>query len=441
MPRLYWYYALGSVGSGLFATLPGVLLLYYLTDTIMLPALLAAMILLTPKILGVIIDPVVGQVSDRMQTRFGRRLPFLLCGTIGMAASFLALFHLPDAGSVSLNFAFAMIAYLLTSLFYGFFAVPYIAMPSEFSVSEELRTRIIALRMLFVFVGTIMGAALPPMLVSYYGGGRSGYGTMSLLIVALSLPAMLVATFVAPKLEAPAQLTDQASPKLKDIAAPLKIPGFRRLLGSYMLLMIASTAFTSALPYLVVHRLGRPESDIGIFLLVALSIAIVTAPLWPRVAERFGMYRALLVAIAISVVGNALLFVVSQGSGDAGLFAAMAIIGVSTSGTQILPFALLARHIAAMAADGNSRSEASITGVWTGAEKLALATGPALTAVMLWCVGFSKTSVNGQSTESLLGIQFAAGITPIILSVLAVFAIRAADKANSETIMKNAKLL
>ena len=201
MSRAYWFYAIGSIGSGLFATLPGVLLLYYLTDTIMLPALLAAIVLLTPKILGVIIDPIVGQLSDHMQTRFGRRMPFLLFGTIGMATSFLALFHMPDAGSVPLNFVFALVAYLCTSLFYGLFAVPYIAMPSEFSVSEELRTRIIALRMLFVFVGTIMGAALPPLLVSHFGGGRSGYGTMSLLIVALSLPAMLIATFVAPKLE------------------------------------------------------------------------------------------------------------------------------------------------------------------------------------------------------------------------------------------------
>lgn len=441
MSRAYWFYAIGSIGSGLFATLPGVLLLYYLTDTIMLPALLAAIVLLTPKILGVIIDPIVGQLSDRMQTRFGRRSPFLLSGTIGMATSFLILFHIPDAGSVPLNFAFALIAYLFTSLFYGLFAVPYIAMPSEFLVSEELRTRIIALRMLFVFVGTIMGAALPPLLVSYFGGGRSGYGTMSLLIVALSLPAMLIATFVAPKLEAPARPTNQTLPKLHNIAAPLKISGFRSLLGSYMLLMIASTAFTSALPYLVVHRLGRPESDIGIFLLVALSIAIVTAPLWPRVAVRFGMYRALLVAIAISIVGNAMLFLLSQSGDSVGLFTAMAIIGVSTSGTQILPFALLACHIAAMSAHGHPGSEASITGVWTGAEKLAFASGPALTAVMLWCVGFSKTSATGQSSESLLGIQFAAGITPIILSAMAVLAIRAADKASPEIIMKNANFL
>jgi glycoside/pentoside/hexuronide:cation symporter, GPH family len=438
VPRLYWYYALGSVGSGLFATLPGVLLLYYLTDTIMLPALLAAIILLSPKILGIVIDPIVGQVSDRMQTRFGRRMPFLLGGTIGMAISFLALFHMPDTGSVALNFIYALIAYFFTSLFYGLFAVPYIAMPSEFDVSEELRTRIIALRMVFVFVGTIMGAALPSLLVAYFGGGRGGYGTMSLIIVAMSLPAMLVATFVAPKLEAPQQRTPQSFPKAGDLAAPLRIRAFRRLLATYMLLMVAGTAFTSALPYLMVHRLERPASDVGVMLLAALAVAMITAPLWPRICERFGMRPALLGAISFSIAGNGGLFFTTQGSSETYIFAAMIIIGIGTAGTQVLPFALLAQYISTVSAKGNSGSEAAVTGVWTGAEKLALATGPALTAIMLWVVGFSQDVASKQTPQSLLGIQVAVGVTPIILFIGAVLIFRGGSNAERILNEKNA---
>lgn len=438
MSRLYWYYAIGSIGSGLFATLPGVLLLYYLTDTIMLPALLAAIILLLPKILGIVIDPVVGQVSDRMRTRFGRRLPFLLGGTIGMAISFLALFHMPDTGSVTLNFAYALIAYFLTSVFYGLFAVPYIAMPSEFDVNEDMRTRIIALRMLFVFVGTIMGAALPSLLVSYFGGGRNGYGDMSLIIVSMSLPAMLIATFVIPKLEAPQRRMTQSITNLRDLAAPLRVSGFKRLLITYMLLIVAGTAFTSALPYLVVHRLKWPESDVGLMLLAALTVAMITAPLWPRMSERFGMNQALLTAIAFSVMGNGLLLFTAQGVDPLYIYTAMMIIGIGTAGTQVLPFALLARHIATVSANGNSGSEAAVTGIWTGAEKLALAAGPALTAVMLWIVGFSQDIASKETPQSLLGIQFAVGVTPIILFAIAVLILRGSSNAQPNSTEKNA---
>jgi glycoside/pentoside/hexuronide:cation symporter, GPH family len=440
MSRLYWYYALGSIGSGLFATLPGVLLLYYLTDTIMLPALLAAIILLSPKILGIIIDPVVGQVSDRMRTRYGRRLPFLLGGTIGMAISFVALFHMPDTGSVALNFIYALIAYFFTSLFYGLFAVPYIAMPSEFDVSEDVRTRIIALRMLFVFVGTIMGAALPSLLVSYFGGGRSGYGNMSLVIVSMSLPAMLIATFVAPKLEAPQQSRTLSTAKIRGLVAPLRISGFKRLLITYMLLMVAGTAFTSALPYLVVHRLGWPESDVGLMLLATLVVAMITAPLWPKISEHFGMNQALLAAITFSIIGNGILLFTAQGVYPLHIYTAMIIIGIGVAGTQVLPFSLLARHIATVSANGNSGSEAAVTGVWTGAEKLALATGPALTAVMLWIVGFSEDIGSKQTPQSLLGIQIAVGVTPIILFVIAVLILRGTSNAEPYSTKNAAKL-
>jgi glycoside/pentoside/hexuronide:cation symporter, GPH family len=440
MSRLYWYYALGSIGSGLFATLPGVLLLYYLTDTIMLPALLAAIILLSPKILGIIIDPVVGQVSDRMRTRFGRRLPFLLCGTIGMAISFVALFHMPDTGSVALNFIYALIAYFFTSLFYGLFAVPYIAMPSEFDVSEDVRTRIIALRMLFVFVGTIMGAALPSLLVSYFGGGRSGYGNMSLIIVSMSLPAMLIAAYVAPKLEAPHESSALSTAKVRDLSAPLRISGFKRLLITYMLLMVAGTAFTSALPYLVVHRLGWPESDVGLMLLATLAVAMITAPLWPRISKRFGMNQALLAAITFSITGNGILLFTAQGVYPLHIYSAMVIIGIGVAGTQVLPFSLLARHIATVSANGNSGSEAAVTGVWTGAEKLALATGPALTAVMLWIVGFSEDIGSKQTPQSLLGIQIAVGVTPIILFVIALLILRGTSNAEPYSTKNATKL-
>jgi glycoside/pentoside/hexuronide:cation symporter, GPH family len=441
MSRVYWYYPLGSIGSGLFATLSGVLLLYYLTDTIMLPVLLAAIILLTPKILGIVIDPIVGQVSDRMQSRFGRRLPFLFAGSIGMAISFLALFHMPDTGSVALNFTYALTTYFFTSLFYGLFAVPYIAMPSEFAVNEELRTRIIALRMLFVFVGTIMGAALPSLLVAHFGGGMDGYGAMSLVIVAMSLPAMLIATFVAPKLEAPPQRITQSFPKVGDLAAPLRTTGFKRLLVTYMLLMIAGTAFTSALPYLVVHRLEWPESDVGLMLVAALAVAMITAPLWPRICERFGMKQALLGAIAFSIMGNGLLLFATRGVDQLYIYSAMIIIGIGAAGTQVLPFALLSRHIAHVSATGNSGSEAAITGVWTGAEKLALALGPALTAVMLWFVGFSEEIASKQTPEALLGIQLAVAVTPTILFTIVALTLRGAYRTDPILTEKNAEAI
>src|SRR5699024_10452864 len=58
-------YAAGSVGTGGFGTLPGLVLAYYLTDTLAVPALLATLVVVVPKVWDVVIDPAVGALSVR----------------------------------------------------------------------------------------------------------------------------------------------------------------------------------------------------------------------------------------------------------------------------------------------------------------------------------------------------------------------------------------
>lgn len=397
----------------------------------MLPPLLAGTVLLFPKILGIFIDPLVGNLSDRTRGRFGRRMPYLLGGTIGMSISFVALFHTPDLGSTNFNFVYALIAYFMTSFFYGLFAVPYIAMPSEISTDDIVRTRVVALRMAFVFIGVIIGAALPPLLVSWFNGGRAGYGAMSLVVVALSMPAMLVAAFVVRRLEAPPQTSAVRAFSFTDLAAPLKLPGFAMLLTSYTLLMVSNAVCTSALPYLVVHVLRRPESDIGLFLFAALGTAALTAPLWPRAALRYGTLKALTMAIIFAIVGNGSLMLMSQASNVAIAYAAMIAFGIGTAGIQVFPFALLARQIASAQDQGAPNSEAAITGVWTGCEKLGLALGPALTAVILSLSRFSEGAVAHQNSMALLGIRIASGLMPVIVAILALTGLWRYDKYSS----------
>src|SRR5258708_39871365 len=90
-PRLTGY-ALGAFGTGVFSTVPTVLLLYFCTETLAMPPALAAAAVFLPKLWAVVWDPMVGIWSDRTRTRIGRRRPFLLAGGAGVSLAFLALF-------------------------------------------------------------------------------------------------------------------------------------------------------------------------------------------------------------------------------------------------------------------------------------------------------------------------------------------------------------
>src|SRR5215217_5738837 len=88
-------YSLGSLVTGAFGTVPGLLLLPYLTDTMAVPAAAAGLIVLVPKAWDVVFNPFAGKLSDSDLVKTGSRRRFLLFGGIGVAILFAALFAHP----------------------------------------------------------------------------------------------------------------------------------------------------------------------------------------------------------------------------------------------------------------------------------------------------------------------------------------------------------
>nr|WP_246336541.1 MFS transporter [Flexivirga oryzae] len=92
-------YGLGSVATGAFGTVPGLMLLPYLTDTLGITALVAGVIVFAPKAWDVVLNPIAGRISDRSADPRGPRRPFLLRFGLALAVCFALLFAAPDLGS------------------------------------------------------------------------------------------------------------------------------------------------------------------------------------------------------------------------------------------------------------------------------------------------------------------------------------------------------
>src|SRR6478672_3934433 len=85
-------YSLGSLVTGSFGTVPGLLLLPYLTDTLGINAGVAGLMVLLPKAWDVIVNPLAGRISDRTTERWGTRRPFLLVAGLAVAVLFASMF-------------------------------------------------------------------------------------------------------------------------------------------------------------------------------------------------------------------------------------------------------------------------------------------------------------------------------------------------------------
>ena len=91
-------YGSGSVATGAFGTVPGLMLLPYLTDSLGIAALTAGFIVFLPKAWDVVLNPIAGRISDRTVDPRGPRRPWLLRAGIALAAGFALLFAAPDLG-------------------------------------------------------------------------------------------------------------------------------------------------------------------------------------------------------------------------------------------------------------------------------------------------------------------------------------------------------
>ena len=172
-------WGIGTLTVSLMFQANGLLLLVYLTDFVNMNATTAGLLIGLSKIYDALTDPVMGRISDRTKSSWGKRRPYVLLGTIMCALSFILLFNLAlfsDSQNIILITLFALI---LNATGYTIFNVPYLAMPAEITTDYNARTDLMSYRVMAVAAGQLGGSALGPALVVFFGSGIIGHSGMA----------------------------------------------------------------------------------------------------------------------------------------------------------------------------------------------------------------------------------------------------------------------
>ncbi len=379
-------YSIGSFGTGVFSTVPAVLLLYFCTETLGISGSIAALLILIPKLWSIAWDPLVGSWSDRSQHKWGRRRPFMITGIVGMVIAFVLLFNVPTLGTAQ-TIMWVGISYFALATLYSLFAVPYIAIPAEVSENQSSLAQLVSWRMVLVMIGILVGAAGAPMIVEAGGGGRGGYGVMGWAIGAMCLIAMSVPLIMLRGRDRPALALarNAARPSLiDDMIATMANINFRKLSLAYLMQAIAFGAFSAIVPYAVTKGMGKTDADIGSALGIYLVATIFAVPLWSWLGKKMGLRSALkfsALMYGVGTVGIGISILYQFDWGIALLFLAFA--GIPFAGLQVLPFTLVGDLIRAEGADAEGR----FTGIWTAVEKLGLALGAVLVGQTIDLIG------------------------------------------------------
>jgi glycoside/pentoside/hexuronide:cation symporter, GPH family len=417
-------YALGSLATGAFGTVPGLLLLPYLTDSLGVAAAVAGLLVLLPKVWDALINPLVGRVSDRTVSRWGARRPYLLFGGISLAVLFAAMFAAP-LGSGAGAATYVALMFLLTATAFACYQVPYVAMPAEMTDAYSERTRLMTWRIAVLAVAILVSGAVAPLVVNAGHGGVAGHRLMGLFVGALILLGAL-GSFLGTR-RAPMSRIEQSEPSLRaQLAIARDNVAFRTLLIVFVIQSIGIATMLAGVKYVADHVLQRPDDGPTLLFAAFVGPALVVMPLWIRLGARWGKKRSLVVASLVYALGA--LALVTTGSVPPALtYAITAVIGCGYAGQQVFALAMLPDCIAWDERRTGKRQAGVFTGVWTAGETIGLAIGPGLFGLIIALAGYRSSSTGvtvQQSGTARLGILLAFTVLPALLVGVATLLLR-----------------
>ena len=146
-------YGTGDLGPAMVSMIKGFFLLNFLINIAGLSPGRAGLILLLGRVWDAVNDPIVGTLTDRTRTRWGRRRPWLLFGSIPFGLAFFLHFLVPGGMSETGLFFYYLVVGILLDAGFTAVNVPYAALTPELSDSNQDRTDLNMYRFSFFRVG------------------------------------------------------------------------------------------------------------------------------------------------------------------------------------------------------------------------------------------------------------------------------------------------
>ncbi len=414
-------FGVGSLATVIFIIAPQILLLFFMTDVLGIPAAAAGLGIGMMKTCEVVSDVMIGTWSDRQDPRVAARRRLMTFGAVAFPIGFALIFAAPEGAAWPVSLACILVASLLATIAYTTFSVPYITLVGELTDRAELRLRLTAWRMAFVAVGVLVAGAGAPLLVDLAGGGVTGYRLMAASFAALMMLAAFGAVGAVPPMNATPPMTARAS--LAGVRrAVLAAEGYRALWFSYVCQMVGISINAALLPY-AVHLAFRADALAVSMIFAIMTIAtLVAMPVAVVAARRLGTVSAYSASLIVSgggliVMASAQPFLIWPA------LAGAAIFGLGQAGATSLPFALLPQAFEASDPDLARANAGALTGLWIAGEKLGLAIGAAIAGVLLGIVGY-HSAAPVQSASTIAGIPWLFGPLPAVFILLSALLLR-----------------
>ncbi len=409
-------YSLGDTASHFVWDLVGFWLLIFYTDIYGLSPYLAGVIMFMGSIWDAVMDPVVGVISDRTNTRWGKFRPYLLFGAVPYAILAVMAFSTPDFGEKG-KFVYALLTCLLLRTAYAFVNLPYSSLGAVMTNDSNERAGLNTYRFIAAYIGqfVVTGAAL--YLVKWLGAWGNagvvnqaqGYQLTVTLFGVLSIIFFLVAfATTKERVSAPKK---QDTNVLRDFKYLFMNKAWIVLTVVGIVSFIMFAMQNAAIAYYFKYYIGNAE-NVQLFNILGTVALIVALPLSKPLAKRFGNKAVYIGSSVASGIFFSLIYV----AGDNLVWVYVFNILAKMAYAPAVP--LLWTMLADVADYGEWRFSRRTTGLTFSASVLAQKLGWAIGAAAAgWLLSATHFVANAdvQTDSAMMGIRLLVSVIPGVL--------------------------
>ena len=418
--KLRTAYGIGDYAICLYWSGVGFYLLYFYTDVVGISPLMAGWIYALGIAWDAVTDPFMGYIAERTRTKMGSYRPYIYYGSIPLALSFVLLLWVPPYEGLFL-FIFLLLVNLIHRTCFTIVSVPYSSLTARITDDSDERTKLTTARMLFASLGTTTISFLGFPIVFLLGSGEEATGFLVLGLVAGLTAVIILSITVKFVEERPFKFSKKDLPSFRNV--------FKSVANNYpfwivffAILFLISTflMFNNNLIYFIKYALNLHEYQ-GLLLGFLNASTFIGIFFWAFLTISLGKKYTWMISMACLFLGFTLFYFYPIKE-FIELLIILIFIGFANGATGVLFWSMITDTIEYGEWKTGIRTESSLYGFMTFAQKGAIAFAAVILGTILTKIGFEPNEIqNEQTLESLKNLMSLIPLIGVFISFVLIY--------------------
>ncbi|MGP1382900.1 MAG: MFS transporter [Thainema sp.] len=413
-------YGAGDAGAGITSNLIVFSFLIFLTNVAGVDPLAAGTVLLIGNIWDAINDPLIGVLSDRTRTRWGRRYPWMFLAGIPFGITFFLTWLVPDFGATG-KFWYYVITSLVFQIFFTAVNLPYTTLTAEITEDYDERTELTTFRISFSLFGAVLALALGLLISSQIENQQLQYAVLGGVCGLVSIIPIYWCIFgTYPQAKQRTQAVQQIDETDEEVAIADQIKifitnvPFLMIIGIYMFSWLALQVTATVIPFYVEFWMGLDDYFLAALLVQGTSILMVYG--CNQVSKKAGKRGLYFLGMAPWIAVQFFLLFLQPGQ-TLLMYILCVIVSIGVATAYVVPWSMLPDAIDLDELRSGQRREGIFYAFMTLLQKIGRGVGLFLVSAALSASGFVAGSAT-QPESALWAIRLMMGLMPMVLLIL-----------------------